>query len=366
MAMIVSRLRISIVSAGLVALTAACPTVAQRPAGYPRSYDRLIADAGVERQLRIYANADRAEMVPVVAAFRRRYPGIAVLYADLGSAELYRRFVTETRARRGSADLVWSSAMDLQVKLINDGFAQSYSSPEKPALPPTAVWKNMGFGVTAEPVGIVYNRRLVPETRVPRTHAALDALLRRERRAFVGRVTTFDPLQSNVGYLYLAEDMAATRDTRSLMQAIAATRPVLSAKTEPMLRAVAEGRQAIAYNVIGSYALARARTDPRIGVAFPQDYTIVTSRIAFIARDAAHPAAARLFLDFLLSRQGQGLLARQSLWPVRTDVPARRLPAAQARPIRVGPQLLVNLDRVKRQRFLRDWTAIIATGAKTR
>jgi iron(III) transport system substrate-binding protein len=51
---------------------------------------------------------------------------------------------------------------------------------------------------------------------------------------------------------------------------------------------------------------------------------------------------------------------------VRTDVPARRLPPAQARPIRVGPQLLVNLDRVKRQRFLRDWTAILATGAQTR
>jgi iron(III) transport system substrate-binding protein len=42
--------------------------------------------------------------------------------------------------------------MDLQAKLINDGYAQGYLSPEKPALPATAVWKNMGYGVTAEPV----------------------------------------------------------------------------------------------------------------------------------------------------------------------------------------------------------------------
>ncbi|GAA3716664.1 ABC transporter substrate-binding protein [Sphingomonas cynarae] len=342
------------------------PALAQRPAGYPRSYDQLIADARAERQVRIYANADRAEMMPVVAAFRRRYPGITVLYADLGSTEIYRRFVAETRARRPSADLVWSSAMDLQVKLINDGFAQGYASPEKPALPPTAVWKNMGFGVTAEPIGIVYNRKLVPEARVPRTHAALESLLRQQRPYFTGRVTTFDPARSNVGYLYLSEDFATTRDTRSLLEAIAATKPVLSLTTEPMLRAVAEGRQAIAYNVIGSYALERARTDPRIGVAFPRDYTIVTSRIAFVAHDAAHPAAAKLFLDFLLSREGQTLLAARSLWPVRTDVRARRLPSAQTRPIRVGPQLLVNLDRVKRQRFLRDWTAILATGAQQR
>ncbi|RMB52036.1 iron(III) transport system substrate-binding protein [Sphingomonas sp. PP-CE-3A-406] len=354
-------LRIALLT-GLVA--SAVPAVAQRPTGYPRSYDQLISDARAERQVRIYGNADRAELLPVVAAFRKRYPGVTVLYADLGSTEMYRRFVTETRTHRMSADLVWSSAMDLQVKLINDGFAQGYASPEKPALPPVSVWKNMGFGVTAEPIGIVYNKRLIPAARVPRTHAALEAMLRQNPRAFTGKVTTFDPARSNVGYLYLTQDMATTRDTRSLLEAIAATRPVLSLTTGPMLRGVAEGRQAIAYNVIGSYALELARTDPRLGVAFLQDYTLVTSRIAFIAREAAHPAAAKLFLDFLLSREGQSLLAKRSLWPVRTDVPARRLPAAQARPIRVGPQLLVNLDRVKRQRFLRDWTAILATGAK--
>ncbi len=342
----------------------AATAVAQRPANYPRSYDQLISDARAERQVRIYGNADRAELLPVVAAFRKRYPGITVLYADIGSTEMYRRFITETRAKKMSADLVWSSAMDLQVKLINDGFAQGYASPEKPALPPVSVWKNMGFGVTAEPIGIVYNKRLVPAAQVPRTHAALETWLRKNVRALNGRVRTFDPARSNVGYLYLSEDLAITRDTRSLLEAIAATRPVLSRTSEPMLRGVAEGRQALAYNVIGSYALERARTDPRIGVAFLQDYTIVTSRIAFIAREAAHPAAAKLFLDFLLSRDGQSLLAKRSLWPVRTDVSARRLPSSQARPIRVGPQLLVNLDRVKRQRFLRDWTSILATGAQ--
>lgn len=337
----------------------------QRPTGYPRSYDQLIADARVEQQVSIYANADRAEMAPLILAFQRRYPGVTVRYADLGSTEIARRFVAETRGRKPSADLVWSSAMDLQGKLINDGFAQAYASPEKPALPASAVWKNMGFGVTAEPIGYVYNKKAIPDARAPHTHAALEALLRRDRRALTGKVTTFDPARSNVGYLYLAEDFAITRDTRSLVEAMAATRLVLATTTEPMLRAVAEGRQAIAYNVIGSYALERARRDPRIGVVFPQDYTIVTSRIAFIAREARHPAAAKLFLDFLLSRQGQSLLAQHSLWPVRTDIRARRLPAAQVRPIRVGPQLLVNLDRLKRQRFLRDWNAILTSGAQS-
>lgn len=353
-------IRIMALLASLVA--PATTAVAERPTGYPRSYDQLIAAARAERQVIVYANADTSEMAPVIVAFQRRYPGVTVRYTDLGSSEMYRRFVAETRARKASADLVWSSAMDQQVKLINDGFAQAYASPEKPALPASAVWKNMGYGITAEPIAYVYNKKAVPNP--PRSHAALETMLRRDRRALMGRVATFDPARSNTGYLYLTQDYAITRDTQSLVEAMSATRPVLATTTEPMLRGVAEGRLAIAYNVIGSYALERARRDPRIGVVFPQDYTIILSRIAFIAREARHPAGAKLFLDFLLSRQGQSLLARHSLWPVRTDIRARRLPAAQARPVRVGPQLLVNLDRLKQQRFLRQWRETLASGAR--
>jgi iron(III) transport system substrate-binding protein len=350
----------------LLLIGLAAPAMAQRPAGYPRSYDALIATARAERGARVYGNADAAAMAPVIAAFRRAYPGVTIQYHDLESREVYRRFLAETRGGRPTADLLWSSAMDLQAKLINDGYAQAYQSPEKPALPPASVWKNMGYGVTAEPVGFVYNKRLIPPAMVPRTHEAFERLLRDRRPALTGRVATYDPARSDVGYLYLTEDLAITRDTRSLLRAMAATRPLLSRTTEPMLDAVAAGRAAIAYNVVGPYALAHVRRDRRIGVVFPRDYTIVASRIALITRDARRPAAAKLFLDFLLSRTGQTLLARQWLLPVRTDVRAPRLSAEQVRPIRVGPQLLVNLDTIKRRRFIADWNAILAEGAKTR
>ncbi len=341
------------------------PAAAQRPAGYPRSYDALIAAARAERGVHVYGNADATAMRPVIAAFRRVYPGVAVRYDDLESRDIYRRVVADAAAHRPGADLVWSSAMDLQAKLINDGYAQAYLSPEKPALPATAVWKNMGYGVTAEPVAFVVNRRLIPPALVPYTHEALERLLRAHRTALTGKVATYDPAQSNVGYLYLSEDHAITRDTRSLVQAIAATRPMLSRTTGPMLDGIAAGRIAIAYNVVGPYALTRARRDPRIGVVFPRDYTIIASRVAFIARDAERPAAARLFLDFLLSRTGQTLLAREWLLPVRADVRAPRLSRERQRPIRVGPQLLVNLDTITRRRFLTDWRAILAEGART-
>ncbi len=115
---------------------------------YPRSYDALVAEARGERLVRVYGNADTVAMRPLIAAFRRAYPGVAVRYDDLQSSTIYDRVVAEARAHTASADLVWSSALDLQAKLINDGYAQSYLSPEKPALPSTACGRIWG---TASP-----------------------------------------------------------------------------------------------------------------------------------------------------------------------------------------------------------------------
>ena len=45
----------------------AVPASAQRPAGYPRSYDALIAEARAERGVRVYGNADAAAMTAMIA-----------------------------------------------------------------------------------------------------------------------------------------------------------------------------------------------------------------------------------------------------------------------------------------------------------
>jgi ABC-type Fe3+ transport system substrate-binding protein len=191
--------------------------------------------------------------------------------------------------------------MDLQTKLVNDGYAQAYASPEKPYLPPWAIWKNQAYGVTAEPITIVYNRKLVPPADVPRTHADLIRLLRAKRAFYRGRVATYDPVRSSVGYLYMSQDLQLNRDTSALMKAFGETRVSLFDSSADMLDGIASGRQLIGYNVIGSYALERQAHNPAIGVVMPNDYTLVTSRVALIAREARHPNAAKLFLDFLLS-----------------------------------------------------------------
>jgi iron(III) transport system substrate-binding protein len=332
------------------------------PPGYPRSYQRLIDTASRERQLTIYSATDSRGLADVLAAFRKLYPFIAIRYVDLAAREVYDRFLAEASSRRVAADLLMNSAMDLQIKLVNDGYSQPYASPEKPNLPEWAVWKNEAYAVSAEPIVFAYNRRLLPAQEVPRSHSDLQTLLERRRAAYEGKIALYDPETSSTGFLYITQDVQLDRGTWNLVRAIGRTKPKMYNSTIEMIRKVSSGEHLLAYNMIGSYALAQAAKDPAIGIIVPNDYVLMTSRIALIPKEAPHPASAKLFLDFMLSRAGQSLLARQHMTPLRQDVQQVRLSVDpnRVRAIRVGPTLLTNLDQLTRVNFLNQWRRALA------
>ena len=347
----------------LIAMAALLGAASPPPKGYPRSYSNIIDAARKERTLVVYSTTDRHDAAKLLEAFRKQYPFVKVDYRELQSGDLYRRVVTESRARRPTGDIAWSSAMDLQIKLVNDGYAQAYASPEKPHLPQWAIWKNEAYGVTAEPVVFVYNKRLMPPGDIPRNHPDLLRLLKSKPRFYTGRVAVPDPAKSGASYLHLTQDYLANRDIWDLAEEFGAVRAVPFQSSRQALASVAEGKSIVAYNVIGSYAMEWQSRDPRIRVVMPQDYTLVTSRIAIIPNEARHPNAAKLFLDFLLSRKGQFALSQQYMNPARADVPVHRGSSpsrASARPVRVGPMLLANLDQLKRRRFLKEWQSALS------
>jgi iron(III) transport system substrate-binding protein len=321
-----------------------------------------VADAAARGRLTIWSSTDRPLVKELLAGFQARHPGIAISYHDLPAMPMHR--VVERRARAGGAmpDLLWSSAMDLQIKLVNDGYALRYDSPERPALPGWANWKNEAWGVTAEPIVIVYNRRLLPSGMAPTSHADLLRLLERRPKLLRGRIATYDVANSAVGYLYLSQDAVASRLAWPLVRALGANGVRLFRTSEQIISDVSRGRSVIGYNVVGSYAIAEHRRNPDLAVVLPSDYTLLMSRIAVIPARASHPEAARLFLDYLLSEEGQAHLVRRAMPSVRRDLPvpeSLRTPEAPRRAIRVGPALLVVQDQLTRRRFLAEWTRLI-------
>ncbi len=70
-------------------------------------------DGGEDRHLRLYSSLDVHLALPLIEGFQRLHPDIAVSYDELLTAPLADRVIEETDAGGPTADLIFSSAMDL-------------------------------------------------------------------------------------------------------------------------------------------------------------------------------------------------------------------------------------------------------------
>jgi iron(III) transport system substrate-binding protein len=349
---------------GLSACLLATPfCAAQVPAGYPAAYAKTVDAGKKEGRLVIYATTDTKLAGALIKDFKSLYPDIQVEYNDMNSTEMYSRFVSEMAAGGASADLLWNSSMDLQMKLVSEGYAMAYKSPESALVPAWANYQDMAFGTTFEPAVIVYNKRLVPAADVPASHAALLALLTAKADQYRNKVTSYDIEKSGVGYLLTTHDAIHNKQFWELAQAMGRAGVRVQSSNGTMMERISSGEQLIGYNILGSYALARAKQDPSLGYVIPTDYVLVLSRVASISKSAHNPNAARLWLDYMLSRRGQTLIANDAhLFSIRGDVTGEgsaadltRRYGATLKPIPVNLSILSSMEPARRLAFIKRW-----------
>ncbi|MCG5237352.1 ABC transporter substrate-binding protein [Xanthobacter oligotrophicus] len=359
---VAGRMTGTFVAAGLFVAVALATSAGSARAQFLRP-DEISVGTGAAGALSVLSSIDLVEMGELLEDWRARYPDIKLTYRHKNSLDVYSD-VVECNEARPCPDLAWSSAMDLQIKLVNDGYAARHETAAASVLPPWAVWRNEAFGVTAEPIVLVYNKMRVPPEDVPRTHADFIRLLREKGAAYRGKVAAYDPERSGTGFLFWNSDVRITSETWQLVRALGRTGPKLYSFAHTMLDRVSDGDHLFAYNMISSYARARAMEEPALGVVTFEDYTLVMTRIALIPKQAPHPEQAHLFLEFLLSREGQSDLARRAFGAVRLDMTTpgdAGADPARLRPIHVGPQLLTYQDQSKRRIFFREWRKTLET-----
>jgi ABC-type Fe3+ transport system substrate-binding protein len=119
--------------------------------------------------------------------------------------------------------------------------------------------------------------------------------------------------------------------------------------------------------MLGSYALARAAEDRRIGVVAPTDYTLILARAALIPKRAQNPALARQFIDFALSDAGRRSLSESGLIVSFDEAggPGALSGAVPTlRPIALSPALLIGLDKQTRDNFLSLWRSSLGAAVR--
>ncbi|NEX47172.1 ABC transporter substrate-binding protein [Pseudotabrizicola algicola] len=302
------------------------------------------------QRLSVLSTTDTAILEPVITAWLERNPGLGLRYVMASSQEVYRAIAEEGAA----FDLVISSAMDLQMKLANDGHALALPADLVAGQPVWARWRDLLVSVAQEPVVLILSdSALRAGEEVPRTRRDLIALLRDNPERFRGRVGTYDPAESGAGYLFAAQDARLSDTFWRLAEVMGRLDARLYCCSVDMIEAVRAGQLLVGYNVLGLYAL--AGHSEGLTVVELEDFTLTLLRTGLVPRMAPEPEAAVGFLRYLLSQEAQALIARGSGLAAVEAAAFERNP--HLRPIRLDPGLLANLDPVSRQRFLAEWRA---------
>ena len=311
--------------------------------------ERHYGTAKSQPDLHILSSADIDVFDPVLSAYARSNASLHIRYVTTSTADIYEAVASSEH----NYDLVLSSAMDLQMKLANDGYALPVPLAEKEKGPAWSHWQDKVFGFSLEPIGMVISKPHFPGNNIPNSRRALISFLRANQTELTGKVATYDVSQSGAGFLFATQDARQSDSFWRLAEVMGSLKTRMYCCSGQMLDAVNEGELLLAYNVIGSYAEKRSEDLANLRVIYPQDYTHMLLRTALVPRQATDPEQARDFLKFLLSGLGQAFIEENTGMMSLTSKLLRE--NRHFRPIRLDTGLLVYLDRLKQDRFLDEW-----------
>jgi iron(III) transport system substrate-binding protein len=259
--------------------------------------DELVKAANKEATLLIYGGATLQHMTLLIENFNRTYPAIKVNYLRKSGSSLFELIVRELRAKTYNADAYVPLTVDQALYLAEHKWLTRYASPERAAFPEQAKDRD-GYWTTLYQTGHVYayNTRQVNPKDSPRGY---DDLLQPKWK---GKIMMDE--EEEFWYASVLEILGQDKGQK-FMHALAQQQPVFQVSKTLMMQLLCAGEVALAFPVNFNQANdAKKRGCPSDFVVFePQ-----TQRPPFVivmAQNAPHPAAAKLFIDFLLAKERQ-------------------------------------------------------------
>jgi iron(III) transport system substrate-binding protein len=277
---------------------------------------RLIEGATREGQVVFYSAMIVNQMLrPLTAAFGKKYPFVKMSYWRADSEELLPKLSAEARAGKVVADLFeGSGGGEIAVAA---GLTQPFYSPALADYPDAYRDPKAELAPTRlSYFGLAYNTRQVPAERVPKTY--LDLL----DPQWKGRMAW--PYATTGRYLFLINLRLAWGEERALayFKKLAEQKIVnfASGSARTLVDRVIAGEYPIALNIYAHHPLISAAKGAPVNTALLDPVPSAAGTISLI-KDAPHPHAAMLLMDFILSREGQKILSEAEYFPANPAVP---------------------------------------------
>ena len=284
-----------------------CPTAGLAQSGPDPA---LIEAAKKEGELVYFTTMTLSQSKKVVDKFEKKYPFIKVDLFRTGGGPLLNKIQTEARGGRYAWDVV-SGRGEMVLPLMNAKFLAPYRSPESKTIEEDLV-DNEGYWTAyyVNPYVLGYNTNLVKKEDVPKTYEQL------LDPKWKGKKISID--DEAYGLLSGLIRAWGREKAVSYFKKLAAQDPVPMRGNTNRVQLTVAGE----YSLIVAYAPTIQRETSR---GAPMDWVplepvAVQVNPMMLAAKAPHPNAAKLFIDFLLSKEGQKMLVGFSRIPIRPDV----------------------------------------------
>lgn len=310
------RTKVWLVGLLVVALALAACAPVQAPASESANTTTAASTSGAN-ELVIYTSRAESLFNPVVEAFNQAHSEIKVTVLTGKGGELGARLLEEKA--NPQADLFINSDVMAIVDLANQGLFAPNDSATIAALPATQRAADGSWtALTLRLRVIMYNKDLVPEADLPQS---VFDLTDPKWQGQVGATdSTSDAMIAHVAALIkLVGEEKATAFVKGLVDN---GTQFFGGHTD-IRKAVGNGELKLGFVNHYYYHLSRTEGAP-VGIVYPDQADLgmlVNSTNAGIIQGAKHADAAKLFIDFLLSPEGQKIFAEKNFeYPLLADV----------------------------------------------
>ena len=283
----------------------------------PDREQKLVEGAKKEGQVVIYAAMIQNQaMRPMADGFGKKYPFIKLTTWRADSEDIVQKAAAEVRANNVVADLIEGTGAGEQAVAANiaqpfyapavEGFAPAYRNP-------IGLWAPTRLSYYS----IAYNTKQVASEKAPRTYAdLLDPQWKGKIAWRIGSSTGTPLFLTNLRTAWGEEKARAYFDKLKEQKII--NFGAGSART--LVDRVIAGEYAIALNIFAHHPLISKAKGAPVNSQL-MDPVATTAATMSAVKGLHHPYAAMLLADYILSKEGQAILARAEYFPVDPDVP---------------------------------------------
>jgi iron(III) transport system substrate-binding protein len=262
-----------------------------------------------KQKLTVYTSMKESLIGKLRDAFVAKNPDIEFDAYSAGAGKIMAKIAAERESKAVVADVLWTSEIPDFYQLKDQGFLEAYVSPEaggivSPVKDPEGFFTPARLGT----LGIAYNTKAISEP----PKAWSDLFDARFKNAF----GIANPALS--GTAYVSVSLLVKTFGWDFFVRLRANGAKMGQGSGQVVDDTASGdlKGSIGVDYI---ALEKIAKGANMRLAFPPEMLVIPSPAAII-KGTKNLEAAKKFIDFLLSKEGQTIIAASGTLPIRTDV----------------------------------------------